>query len=156
MYIVNRLYTYKYMLMILNIFPFFSLLSLFLFMGFRHVRPTELCKTFTLTFYKLISRGECPGTLLPSWVVSRISQKLRPAQVVREYWRIYRGLHFLTSVWFGSMPDHSPTPPPSPVSKLSLFHSLPVCRRFSLLPGKGGGHGAESFDHKKAWASINS
>ncbi len=130
MYIVNRLYTYKYMLMILNIFPIFSLLSLF----FKGVSP---CMTnWTLQnvnfIYKFISRGECPGTLLPSWVVSRISQKLRPAQVVREYWRIYRGPNFLPSVWFGSIPA------PSPVSQLSLFLSLPVCRRFSLLPGKEG------------------
>ncbi len=132
MYIVNRLYTYKYMLMILNIFPIFSLLSLFFEGVSPCIRPTELCKTFTLTFYKFISRGECPGTLLPSCVVSRISQKLRPAQVVREYWTIYRGPNFLSSVWFCSIPASSP------VSQLSLFLSLPVCRRFSLLPGKEG------------------
>jgi hypothetical protein len=34
--------------------------------------------------------------------------------------------------------------PPSPVSNLSLFLSLPVCRRSSLLMGEGG-LGAESF-----------
>jgi len=41
--------------------------------------------------------------------------------------------------------DSAPRPPsPSPVSKLSLLHSLPVCRRSSLLAGEGGGRGAES------------
>ncbi len=33
--------------------------------------------------------------------------------------------------------------PPSPVSKLSLFLSLPVCRRSSLLMGEGEGVGEE-------------
>jgi hypothetical protein len=33
--------------------------------------------------------------------------------------------------------------PPSPVSKLPLFLSLPVCRRSSLLTGEGGGREAE-------------
>ncbi len=38
------------------------------------------------------------------------------------------------------------------VSLLSL--PVPVCRRYSLLMGKGGrgGRGAESYDRKKAWA----
>jgi hypothetical protein len=50
---------------------------------------------------------------------------------------------------------------PSPVSKLSLFLSLPVCHRSSLLsegggPGGGrGGGGAKLYDGEKAWSSIN-
>jgi hypothetical protein len=45
---------------------------------------------------------------------------------------------------------------PSLVSKLPLFLSLPVCRRSSLPTGWGGGvRGAESFDRKKNWPSIN-
>ncbi len=36
-----------------------------------------------------------------------------------------------------------PPPPPSPLSKLSLFLSLPVCRRSSLLTERGGGVGEE-------------
>jgi hypothetical protein len=39
--------------------------------------------------------------------------------------------------------------PPSPVSKLSLFLSLPVCRRSNLLTRKGGGGGAKSYNSKK-------
>jgi hypothetical protein len=53
---------------------------------------------------------------------------------------------------------HARPLPTSPVSKLSLFLSLTVCGRSSLLTGEGkggGGHGAESYDHKKAGASIN-
>jgi hypothetical protein len=53
----------------------------------------------------------------------------------------------------------SPTPfPNSPVSKLSLFLSLPVCRRSSLLTGEGegGGHGAESFDSQESLALYKS
>ncbi len=56
--------------------------------------------------------------------------------------------------------DKAPRPPhsPSPVSKLPLFLSLPVCRRSSFLRGGGGGGcglGAESYDRKKAGPSIN-
>jgi hypothetical protein len=38
--------------------------------------------------------------------------------------------------------------PPSPVRKLSLFLSLPVCRRVSLVMGEGG-------RGEKAWSSVN-
>jgi hypothetical protein len=47
---------------------------------------------------------------------------------------IYRGPGFLAVVWFGSSLNPSP---PFPVTKLSLFLSLPVCRRLSLLTGVG-------------------
>jgi hypothetical protein len=52
-------------------------------------------------------------------------------------------------------------PPPSPVSKLSLFLSLPVFRQSSLLTrerewGEGGGQRTESYDGgERAWPSIN-
>ncbi len=73
----------------------------------------------------------------------------------REYWIIYRGPSFLAFVRFGSSPTSFP--PTSPVSKLSLFLSLIVCRRSSLLTGEGGrgGRGAKSYEHEKAWPSIN-
>ncbi len=47
--------------------------------------------------------------------------------------------------------------PPSSVSKLSLFLNLSLCCPVQLTHGKGGGggRGAESYDYKKAWASIN-
>ncbi len=46
---------------------------------------------------------------------------------------------------------------PYPISKLSLFLSLPVSRRSSYLTGEGGrgGGGAKSHDDEKAWSSIN-
>jgi hypothetical protein len=42
--------------------------------------------------------------------------------------------------------------PPSPVSKLSVFLSLPVCHLSSFLTGEAGGcrGGAKSYDHEKA------
>ncbi len=46
----------------------------------------------------------------------------------------------------------------SPVDKLSLFLSLPVCRRSRLLTGvgvRGGERGAKSYDGKKTCSSIN-
>jgi len=46
---------------------------------------------------------------------------------------IYRRPIFLVVVTFG------PFTIPSPVSKLPLFLSLPVCRRSSLLTGEGVG-----------------
>ncbi len=65
----------------------------------------------------------------------------------------YRGPGFLAVVWFGF--SSNPPPPPPPVSKLSLYLSLPLCRRSSLLTG-GGGRGAKSYDDgEKAWPSIN-
>ncbi len=51
---------------------------------------------------------------------------------IREYYIIYRGPGFLMVVWFGSSP---PPSPPSPVSKLSLFLSIPVSCRSSILTG---------------------
>jgi hypothetical protein len=48
---------------------------------------------------------------------------------IREYWMIYRRPGFLAVVWFGSSP--------LPISKLSLFLGLPVCRPSSLLTGEG-------------------
>ncbi len=66
---------------------------------------------------------------------------------------IYRGPGFLRS--YVSAPR--PPLPPSPVSKLPLFLSPPVCCRSSLLKGEGGGggRGAEAYDRKKALPSIN-
>ncbi len=49
------------------------------------------------------------------------------------------GQAFLAVVWFG----YSPIPPPSPGSKFSLFLSLPVCRRPSLMTGEGEAVGEE-------------
>jgi len=57
---------------------------------------------------------------------------------------IYKGPGCLAVVWLGS----SPTPfPPSTDSIFSLFLSLPVCRRSSLLTEEGGGGrwGTKSF-----------
>ncbi len=75
----------------------------------------------------------------------------------REYWMIYGGPGFLVVVWSGSTPLQPP-PLRFPVSKLSLLHSLPVYRWSSLLTGevggKGGGGGAKSYDHMKAWPSL--
>ncbi len=54
--------------------------------------------------------------------------------------------------------DSAPRPP-SPIGKLSLFLSVPVCRRSSLLTGeevgREVGRGAKSCDRKKAWPSVN-
>ncbi len=51
---------------------------------------------------------------------------------------IYRGPGFLAVIWFGSLPTPSSQ---LSLSKLSLFLSLPVCRRSSLLTGGGRGWG---------------
>jgi hypothetical protein len=51
-----------------------------------------------------------------------------------------------------------PLPPPSPVSKLDPRHTGRLRKRDNMLPGKReewGGRGAESYDRKKAWPSIN-
>ncbi len=50
-----------------------------------------------------------------------------------------------------------PPPPPSIVRRLSLFLSLAVCRRSSLLTGEGEGvgGGGKLYDGEKAKSSIN-
>ncbi len=53
---------------------------------------------------------------------------------LREYWMIYSRPGFMRSYDLAPQPP----PPPSPVNKLSLFLSLPVCCRSSLLTGEGG------------------
>jgi hypothetical protein len=59
---------------------------------------------------------------------------------------------------YDSAPRPSPYPS-SPASKLSIFLSLPVCRRSVLYwrggGGAGDGRGAKSYDREKAWPSIN-
>jgi len=64
---------------------------------------------------------------------------------------IYRAPGFLAIAVIGS------STAPFPVSNLSLFLSLPVCRWSSLLTdGEGGGEGAaSSYDSEKAGSSIN-
>jgi hypothetical protein len=58
---------------------------------------------------------------------------------------IYREPGFLDVVWFGSSPT------PSPVSKLSLFFSLPVSARSSLHEEAEGGEGVgEESNHMKS------
>jgi hypothetical protein len=67
---------------------------------------------------------------------------------------IYRGQAF--SLSYDLAPP--PQPPPSPVSKMSFFISLPVCRWSSLLVGMEGGEGgggAKSYDGEQALSSIN-
>jgi hypothetical protein len=51
---------------------------------------------------------------------------------------IYRGPGFIAMNWPLPHPPYSP----STVSNLSLFLSLPLGRRSSLLTGGGGGEGA--------------
>ncbi len=55
--------------------------------------------------------------------------------------------------------DLAPLPPiaPSPVSKVSLFLSLSVCRAYWQKGGTGGGSRgrSESYEREKSWSSIN-
>ncbi len=89
-------------------------------------------------------------TVLVPNIVYRISKADRIGP--REYCMIYRGPGFLTGVWFGSSDTLS-----RQQVVLSLFLSLPVCRRLSLLTGEGGwgGRGAKSYGDEKAWSAIN-
>ncbi len=52
-----------------------------------------------------------------------------------------------------------PLYPPSPISKWSLFLSLPVCRAIGLTNGTGeagvGEEPTETYDGEKAWSPIN-
>jgi hypothetical protein len=64
---------------------------------------------------------------------------------------IYRGPGFLAVVLIRLFALALPL---SPVSKLSLFLSLQMFRRPSLLTGEGR-RGAKSYDHYKALPSTN-
>jgi hypothetical protein len=53
---------------------------------------------------------------------------------------------------------HHAPPPSSPVHKLDRRHTGRLGKRDNLLTGGGGGggvRGAESYDRRKAWSSIN-
>ncbi len=107
-------------------------------------------------YYKL--RNCCLSRVLKRiWKNEQVFVTRKFIWTLREYWMINRWPGFLAVVWFGS----SPSPfSPFPVSNLSLFLSLPVCHRSSLLTGNGGkgwglGRGAKSYDRNTAWPSIN-
>jgi hypothetical protein len=53
--------------------------------------------------------------------------------LTREYWIIYRGLGFLTVVWFGSYPTFSP----SPISKPNRRYADRLEREMELANGRG-------------------
>ncbi len=72
----------------------------------------------------------------------------------RKYWMIYRGPGFLAVIWFGSSPNpFSPFP-----SVSSTGDTQEDEKERQVVDGRGGGQGrgwAESYDHKKAWSSMN-
>ncbi len=73
-------------------------------------------------------------------------------------WRGHETIEWMTKLSCGRMIKLLANPlPPSLVSQLSLFLSLPVCRLSSLQTGEGGGGGwgTKSYDREKAWPSIN-
>ncbi len=87
----------------------------------------------------------------PPLMYWKIVTRNPPAPPFQKELNDYRGPGFLSFVYFGS-------PPSSPGCKLSLFLSLPVCRRSSLLTEEvweGLWEGAKSYDEEKAWSSIN-
>ncbi len=86
-------------------------------------------------------------------IIKRKIIKLRRRKTLlgREYWIIYRGPDFLASAWFGF--SLTPSPPPSPVIS-SIGDTYMKTRQ--LVDGREGGRrGAESYDRKEAWSSIN-
>ncbi len=95
------------------------------------------------------------GPKLEKFYIKKVDLKLRwfsswvsikTSKLQREYWMINRGPCFLAVVWFGSSP--------SPVIKLSLYHSLPVCRRSGLLTGEGRGR-SQIIRRRESWSSVN-
>ncbi len=90
---------------------------------------------------------------LRSPIPSRPQNRTLSTRSPREYWIFYRGPGFSTDVWFGS------TPAPLPLCRqLHVSLSQSSCVSPIELTGEvggGGGRGAESYDHKKAWPSIN-
>ncbi len=104
-----------------------------------------LIYSLPLTLHRVVVPQPLPlnplGTTVCAWVHTR------------EYWMIYRRPGFLAVVWFGSSPT------PLSHEQVSLFLSLPVCCRSSLLTGEGerGGRGTwtKLYDREKAWHSIN-
>ncbi len=68
---------------------------------------------------------------------------------------IYREPGFLAVVRFGSSPN--PFSLPFPVGKLSLLHSVALCRRSSLLTeeGVGGRGGGRTRESQVLYKSLN-
>ncbi len=63
-----------------------------------------------------------------------------------DYWMFYRGS------WFGSSPTYSP---PSVSSTGDTHEERETEATWWWERGEGGGRGAESYDRKKGWSSIN-
>jgi hypothetical protein len=98
----------------------------------------------------LYKRGRLLYLVALPWLVgSSFWWKISKTVEAGEYWMINRESGFLPVVWFGS----SPTPFLSTICKLSLFLSLPLYRRSSLLPGEGDMRWGRSQNHTRS--SIN-
>ena len=72
--------------------------------------------------------------------------KTNSQNTYRKYWMVYRGPGFLAVVWVG------PSTLPSVSSTRKTLKERQVVKGEG---GEGGGRGAESYDRKKAWSSIN-
>ncbi len=128
------------------------------------------CRHWKLNFFPwhvYSTRAETPVDPYyswPCWVVivllriyifiAPLLKKQKEMGYFREYWMLYRGPGFLADAWFGSSPIPSAH---SPVIKLFLFISLPVCHRTSLLSGEGrrGWWRSQIIDCEKAWSSLH-
>ncbi len=71
-------------------------------------------------------------------------------ELSREYWMVYRGPGFLAVIWVGS----SPTPPPSPVSKLERRRTGRLRKRAKLPTEEGGKRAGEEPNRRRPRESL--
>ncbi len=99
------------------------------------------------------------------WIWCNIRSKEKNAVLtqgmisIRKSWAVRASIKwFIEDQAFSLSYDLAPHPPPatSPGSKLSLFLSLPMCRRSSLLTGRGRGRGrSQIIPRREAWSPID-
>ncbi len=92
-------------------------------------------------FFAVLQSGADTPRIILIWII-----------ITREHWMFYKGPGFLTILLF----VHAPLLHPLTSAKcLSFSVSVCVAGRAYLRKEVGSGRGAKSYDHEKAWPSIN-
>ncbi len=131
------------------------------------LRLTDISETLSKSWPRSLWHRQVDQNcnFLTWWIWWNIRSKEKNAVLIqrmisiRKSWAVKASIKwFIEDQAFSLSYDLAPHPPPapSPGSKLSLFLSLPVCRRSSLLTGGGRGRGrSQIIPRRGAWSPID-